>query len=432
MQSNLTYIKNAMLRFLFFSLAVCANTTSNAYAYLDPGTGSMLISTLIAVVSTVLYIAKDWFYKISHKTPKTKKTGLFKNNTKKDHEIIIWSEAKHYWSTFAPLVAYLQENNIPFTYLASDKNDEGLKQTENNEYIGLSSRSFGYLNSISAHVMVMTTPNLGDLAIKRSKHVNHYIHLVHAPTDMHFYRRVAFECFDTVMCAGEHQIKTLSMLEEMRQTDIKNKLQTGCLYYDGESKQNTPKSEDTKTVLIAPTWGENNILRHYKTIIPPLLDNGFNIIIRPHPQSFKSDKKLLKAIMGDYPESDRIIWDKNPTNTESCRQSDIMISHLSGVLFDYAFVHEKPVLVIDTPIVTKDFDADDLPNHPAWEITLSKKLFTPIKMENLDNLIPMLNKAMAKKIPPRLGQRHLYNFQQAGPIAGQQLVDIYDRVRNHV
>ena len=411
---------------LLYICSLLATTVNPAHAYLDPGTGSILISTVIAVVSTVLFVAKDWFYKIF------KGKGLPTAKQKNKHnEIIIWSEAKHYWSTFAPMVSYLQEQGIPFTYLASDKNDEGLKHTENNQYIGASGRAFAYLNQISAHVMVMTTSNLGDLAIKRSKNVNHYVHVVHAPTDMHFYRRAAFECFDTVMCAGDHQIKTLSMLEEMRHTDKKDKLKTGCLYYDGEPKQGTPKLSQTKTVLIAPAWGKNNILHQYKTILPALLDSGFNIIIRPHPQSFKSEKKLLKTIMADYPNDDCIVWDKNPTNTESCQKSDVMISHLSGVMFDYAFVHQKPVLVIDTPQSIENFEAADLPHHPAWEVTLSEKLFPSIKPENLDNLVPALNKAITKKMPPQLGKRHLYNFQKAGAVAGQQLIDIYNKVRNY-
>lgn len=410
---------NRILYFCFLWLI----TATPAYAYLDPGTGSILVSTLVATVSTVLFVARGWIYKIfkgKDTVPVVKKD--------KTYEIIIWSEAKHYWPTFAPMVAYLQEQGIPFIYLASDKHDEGLKHTENKEYIGSGYRCFSYLNQISGHVMVMTTPNLGDLAIKRSPNVDHYVHVVHGLTDIHFYRRASFECFDTVMCAGEHQIKTLSMLEDIRHTEKKNKLQTGCLYYDGEPNPSAPKPSKTKTVFIAPVFGENNILHHYKNFLPVLLENGFNIIIRPHPQSFQSEKTLLKNIMRDYPDGERIVWDRNITNTESCQKSDIMISHLSGVMFDYAFIHQKPVLMIDKPNIADNIEATDLPNHPAWEITLSEKLFTSIKSEDLDNLVPMLNKAMSKKIPQKLGSRYLYNFQDAGPIAGKQLVNIYHQI----
>ena len=43
------------------SLSVFA---TRAHAYLDPGTGSMLVSAIIGAVATVLYLLRGWFYKL--------------------------------------------------------------------------------------------------------------------------------------------------------------------------------------------------------------------------------------------------------------------------------------------------------------------------------------------------------------------------------
>ena len=414
-----------IMKFLFLYVLYFMVATP-AYAYLDPGTGSILVSTIIAVVSTVLFVAKDWFYRIfkGQNIP-----SISKNN--KIHEIVIWSEAKHYWPTFAPMVDYLQKHNIPFTYLASDKNDGGLKHTENNQYIGLNGRTFSYLNQISAHVMVMTTPNLGDLAIKRSKNVNHYIHVVHSISDIHLYRRVAFDCFDTIMCSGDYQIKTLRMLEKIRGTDAKNLVQTGCLYYDSMPTPNKKTSSTgIKTVLIAPAWGQNNILKYYNILLPRLLERGYNIIIRPHPQSFKSDKKLLAQVQKDFPNSEKITWDKKTDNMWACEHSDVMISHFSMIIFDYALVHKKPVLVFDTPISKKDCEWVDMPQHNAWELK-QNHLFETITLDHMDKIGDAVEKTLNRKMPLSFAKKHIYNFQKAGAVAGQQLIDIYHRVRNH-
>ena len=38
-----------------------------AHAYLDPGTGSMTISVIIALFATLVYMCKDWFYSLKKK-----------------------------------------------------------------------------------------------------------------------------------------------------------------------------------------------------------------------------------------------------------------------------------------------------------------------------------------------------------------------------
>ena len=41
-----------------------------AHAYLDPGTGSMVISIVVATIATGVYMGKDWFYKIKNRKKK--------------------------------------------------------------------------------------------------------------------------------------------------------------------------------------------------------------------------------------------------------------------------------------------------------------------------------------------------------------------------
>jgi hypothetical protein len=46
---------------LFVSLSLYA---LNAWAYLDPGTGSMLISAIVGIVASIGLALKTWWYKI--------------------------------------------------------------------------------------------------------------------------------------------------------------------------------------------------------------------------------------------------------------------------------------------------------------------------------------------------------------------------------
>lgn len=51
-------------RILLFALAACLSITSPAHAYLDPGTGSMLISAIIGVAAAVGLALKLFWYRL--------------------------------------------------------------------------------------------------------------------------------------------------------------------------------------------------------------------------------------------------------------------------------------------------------------------------------------------------------------------------------
>jgi len=50
-----------MINFYFIVLLISATPVQ---AYLDPGTGSMLLSTLIALIATLIYSTKSFIFKI--------------------------------------------------------------------------------------------------------------------------------------------------------------------------------------------------------------------------------------------------------------------------------------------------------------------------------------------------------------------------------
>jgi len=208
--------------------------------------------------------------------------NTFKFN-RQNHSIVIWSEASHYWETFTPLVNYFHKNKVKFIYLASDKNDIGLQQCKQSLYVGKNWTSFKFLNNIKADIMIMTTPGLGDLAIKRSKKVKHYCHIIHAPTDVLYYQRCSFECFDSVLCSSDFQMNNIRKLEKIRGCEKKQLFKTGCLYYDERLKNKSKTTTDNNTILYAPSWGKISSLAYAMDIINNLLLYNYNVIFRPHP-----------------------------------------------------------------------------------------------------------------------------------------------------
>ena len=324
-----------------------------AFGYLDPGTGSMLTSALVGLVASIIFFLKGLYYKGMRGV--FGYLGLRAKVSEGNHKLVFYSEGRQYWNTFKPVIDELVRRGERCEYLTSDEEDPGLLAASDlvsTKYIGAGSAAYTYLQFLEAEVCAMTTPGLDVLQIKRSKGVQHYVHLIHAPTDVAIYKTYAFDYYDSVFVSGDHQIRSLRKLEELRGTFAKQLIKTGCLYYD-EMKARIPKIQSALekpkgfTVLVAPTWGKNGLLHRWgKQTLLPLLDEGFHVILRPHPQSFISEPQMIHSLKSDLGHYQNLRWDDHKDGLLVMSQADVLVSDLSGIIFDFAFLFEKPVVTV--------------------------------------------------------------------------------------
>ena len=103
--------------------------------------------------------------------------------------------------------------------------------------------------------------------------------------------------------------------------------------------------ETRSIVLVAPTWGPNGLLRKFGArVLIPLLEKRWKVILRPHPQSYISERDMLDRLQEELREHSNLHWDDAPDGLRSMARAHVMVSDLSGVVFDFAFVVEKPVI----------------------------------------------------------------------------------------
>ena len=77
--------------------------------YIDPGTGSMLISSIIAGLSVLFFALKDKIY--SAFRGKGDKGDYL--DLEKHYNLVFYSEGKQYWNVFEPLlIEYLYRRDI--------------------------------------------------------------------------------------------------------------------------------------------------------------------------------------------------------------------------------------------------------------------------------------------------------------------------------
>ncbi len=419
-------------------LIILVLTSTPAYAYLDPGTGSLLFAAISGLVASAYFALKGLMYRLSSLIGLVNKTSA---RHRQKYGIVLYSEGGQYSSTFVPLIQALAERNVPCVYLSSDPDDPGLRADYpllETEFIGRGNAAYRRLNWLEADLCVFTTPGLDVLQIRRSPRVKHYCHIVHAPTDIWLYELFSFDYFDTLMCSGEHQIRSLRALEQTRGTPPKTLLKTGCVYFDGLLRRAradgaanpSPSGSSTRTLLIAPTWGQNSLLlRCGNALLHTLLDTGHRVIVRPHPQSFVSDKTLINDFEKTWQGSANVQWDTSNDAYSSMAAAAVLISDISGIIFDYAFVFEKPVITIAAHPDLCGKEAIDLPEgETIWELDAIGKLSTVVPVAQIDQL-PTIIQQLALPSAPRSQARRLcaeslFHFGEAGAVAAEQLIAI--------
>ena len=407
-------------------------------AYLDPGSGSMLLYAVIGIVTSIFYSLRSFYYRFIHWVT----LGKVKDMDKVEHQKIAFhSEGPHYWSLFNPIFKALDEHNIEYLYVTSDPADKGVIDPPPNRTIRAfhnEIKAISFLNNLHANLLISSTPSLDVYMWKKTKKIKNYVHLIHAPTDVAYYEKYAFDFFDTVMCSGPHQIKHLRECEETRKTKKKTIVETGCLYfdnlqerYDNEYKKVLEQKEKgVFTLLFAPTWGMRCTLRYYGLDpIKKLLGNdNFHIIFRPHPQMFKSDKDILDPALEELRKYSNFTLDEDKDNFLSLAKSDALLTDISGVMFDYALLFEKPVILVPTDTDLFGYDMDWLDWGEVWENKLRKEVFFNLKKEDFDNIDKLLldfkNSGDYIKIIQELKKNSVFNFGHSGKVAAQQIIEM--------
>lgn len=359
--------------------------------YIDPGTGSMLFSILIGAAATVFFLFRALLLKIKFILSGKKDGSAQVDSSYKPY--VIYNEGNQYWNTFKPVVEEFEARKIPLEYLTSSKNDPVFDQKYNYvkaEFIGEGNSAFAKLNMLSAGVVLMTTPGLQVYQLKRSKNVKHYSHVLHMPNDATTYRLFGLDFFDSVLLTGDYQATDLRYLEEKRGINKKELVTVGCPYLD-VYKQNIaeiPAEENHPfTVLVSPSWGDVGLLKKYgEKLLDPLSKTGWRIIVRPHPQSKKSEAEMLERLTARYKDNPNIVWDYERQNIFSLKKSDIMISDFSGIIFDYTFLCDKPVMYVNAGMDLRPYDAYDLDGKELWQYSVLRNFGTELKEEQFANI----------------------------------------------
>ena len=366
------------------------------FMYIDPGTGSMLFTILIGVLSAGYYFLRNLLMKMKFAFS----GGKVKEQDESHIPYAIFTDSKRYLTIFKPICDEMEKRGEKLVYLTAEEDDPLLKENYENvrtEFLGEGNRAYARMNMLKADVVLSTTPGLDVYQWKRSRDVKWYAHVLHAAGDVTMYRMFGIDYYDAMLLSGEFQIKQVRDLEALRGLPEKEACLVGIPHMDALRErllQAGSAPDHETTILLAPSWGPSSILNKYgKKMIDELIATGYKVIIRPHPQTFVSEKDMIEPLMKAYPETDKLVWDRNIDNFDTLNQSDILISDFSGVVLDYALVFDRPVICAETSFDNGIYDSWWL-GEREWIFETLDKIGVKLTPDNMDNIKELVEKAL--------------------------------------
>ncbi len=368
--------------------------------YIDPGTGSMLFTLLIGLVTTGYFFLRRLLIKLRFMLSGGRGA---KGGPSDKMPYVIFSDDKRYWNVFKPICDEFERRGIGLTFWTASEDDSALKESYEHvtcEFIGEENKAFARLNMMSAWVCLATTPGLDVYQWKRSKDVDWYVHTFHTVGTALGYRMFGMDYFDAVLTAGPYMEDEIRTVEDARNLPHKELVEVGSTYLDSMAARlesaKRPEHEGI-TVLLAPSWGPNAILSVYgERIIDAILDTGFELVIRPHPQSKTSDKEVLDALMKAYPDGERVSWNYDNDNFDILNRADIMITDFSGVIFDYALIFDKPVIYTPANYDDSLYDAAWY-DKPQWRFETYPSFGVPLSEEQFADMRSVIERVIASE-----------------------------------
>lgn len=369
--------------------------------YIDPGTGSMLFSLAIGIVTAAAFAFRALFLKLKFIFSGGKIDAKTQSNK---IPVVIYSEDKRYWNIFKPLCDEFEKRRFPVVLYTSNRDDPALSSAYKfvkTEFIGEGNKAFVKLNFLSADIVIATTPGLDVYQWKRSKNVKWYVHIPHSTDELAAYRMFGLDYFDALLATGQNQIDCARKIESLRPSIAKKEIiAVGSLSLDSlkakfDAIGGNGKNEK-KVVLLAPSWSQNGILSRFGAKILSALENTpFEIVVRPHPQTVISEQHILKPLMEQFP---NVEWNFDNNNFDALNRADILISDFSGIIFEFVCVFDKPILYADTHFDTLPCDADWL-DEQQWCLKVLPSIGFELKesdFPNIENVI--LNATTSRRL----------------------------------
>lgn len=383
-----------------------------------------------------------------------KKNPLDKNKRKKakkdykrffrvvNKHLVFYSESNGFYKYYKGFIEYILKNtNLIIHYITSDYDDAIFELEKRNPRIKAyfidEKRLITLMMKMDADVVVMTMPDLENYHIKRSyirKDIQ-YILLQHGVGSMNLtYRPHATDYYDIVYTSGKSQYDEMIATNKMNHLD-RTIIKCGYPTLDDMIEEYQEVENKQKIVLIAPSWQKDNIIDLcLEQILNSLDKNSYQIIIRPHPQHVRHQKRKFEQMKEQYKREKNIEIQTDFSSHDSVLKADVLITDWSDVGYEYAFTTKKPVIFIDTPMKVMNPDYKKLGIEPfnIWAREKVGQVISLDQLETIDKVVKdmLKNKKKYQKDITDFTKENIYHLGSSAKVGAKYMIEVVQRQIN--
>lgn len=309
------------------------------------------------------------------------------------YQVIFYAEGAYYFQYFKYIFDELRAKGVKLAYITSDKKDPVFEMHDELTTIIYSKSTLAFaLGRLQADVVIMTMPGLDQYIYKRSAGVKKYVYVFHALVSTHQqYPAHSFDAFDAIFLTGPEQESEIRETEMIYGLPEKELVPFGYPLLEELIEKKAVIASHEQQILIAPSWYEEGIFQScIHQIINVLAGTGYQVLIRPHPEYIKRNKKSFEQLQSSTRKFSNIRLDTSPSLWESLVTSAYLITDRSGIAFEFAFVNNRPVIFIDTPLKVRNQEFNLLKALPV-ENSLRHEMGVCLSPASIDSLVAALD-----------------------------------------
>ncbi len=366
---------------------------------------------------------------------------FFETDNINSMKLVFFSEESGFYKYFKGMIEYILKNsNIKIHYITNDINDK-IFECNNSQIIPYyinTNQLIPLFMKLECDIVVMTTPDLQNLYLKKSivKKDIEYIFTDHGLTSCNLsYRRGALDNYDTIFATTKQQIDEIRALEELRKTKRKLIVKTGYNLIDEmisnyERNSQINNNNNNKTIMIAPSWQEDNIMDScVEELILELLKTDYKIIIRPHPYYTKNNAEKINDLIEKYRNnlSEKFIIQTDFFSTDEVYNSNLVITDWSAIGYEFSFTTAKPCLFINTKAKILNPDYNKIKVRPL-DVELRSIIGKSIEKKDISSIILIINELITNQEKyiennKKIRNEYLLNVGNTAEIQGKYIIE---------
>ncbi len=347
-------------------------------------------------------------------------------------KLVFYSEKNGFYKYYKNIIEeIIRRTNIVVHYITSDPQDEvfALESEQFKPYYIGENRLIVLMMKLEADIMVMTTPDLENYQLKRS-YVKKDIEYLYVPHDVNSsnltFHKDALDHFDTIFVSGMQNKAEIREREEKYGFPPKNLVEWGSSVIDNMAAAYEEVQNDTKTVLIAPSWQKDNIMEScIEELLDGLKDEGYRVVVRPHPQYVRHFEERIDRLARKYADAG-VEVQKDFSSNKTVYTADVLVTDWSSIAFEYAFSTLKPVLFINTPMKVVNPDYQELQTMPI-DLVLRDKVGISLAPEELAQVASAVRSLLcdnrfSREAVAALRDTYIYNVGRSGEVGAQYII----------